>query len=132
MTDAEYEEQKQRIRAIADRWIEPLGLNWWKIELEYSREPLQGAEEDAKQGWCLQATCRAKWQYLDATITFGLPSIAHLSDEALEDVIVHELMHVFVNEMREKGINHEERVVTQLTKAVIGLRAHLRETPDGP
>ena len=36
-------------------------------------------------------------------------------------MVVHELLHVLVNEMREEGIDHEERVVTHLAKAALGI-----------
>ena len=40
-----------------------------------------------------------------------------------------ELCHALVNEMREQGIDHEERVVTMLSKAFMWVRS-LRNAPD--
>lgn len=36
------------------------------------------------------------------------------------------LMHVFLNEMREEGIDHEERVATMLSKAFLWTREAMR------
>lgn len=50
-----------------------------------------------------------------------------MSDEEIEYVVVHELMHVFLNEMREQGQQHEERVATLLAKAFLWVRDQTRE-----
>lgn len=63
------------------------------------------------------ATCTASWEYRQAQITFNMPLLAAKKEEEIEEIIVHEMVHVLVNEMREKGIKHEERVVTELTWA---------------
>ena len=50
-----------------------------------------------------------------------------LSKKEIEKVVVHELMHVFLNETREEGIDHEERVATQLQKAFFWIRNGIME-----
>jgi predicted SprT family Zn-dependent metalloprotease len=42
--------------------------------------------------------------------------------DSIEKIVVHELMHVFLNEMREKGIDHEERVATMLSQAFLWVK----------
>lgn len=61
----------------------------------------------------------AHWPYRKATINFWFNATTDLDDEDLEEVVVHELCHILVNQMREKGIVHEEAVVTALSKAFI-------------
>lgn len=71
--------------------------------------------------------CAAKWQYLTATITVFMPDISDCSDAELEGHLVHELCHCLVNELREARedwLDHEERVVTGITNAILWTRNH--------
>lgn len=131
MTDAEYRTQRKRLKTLQDKWVGTLGLRWWHTTFVYSREPLKS--EAAEGRTCLAQTI-VDWEYLNATITFDMQAIADESDDDLEMAFVHECMHVFVHEMRmwaglevthekqEEAMKHEERVVTQLTNAVIWSR----------
>lgn len=113
------------------KWLLPLGLRWWKVKFSYSREPLKS---DAAEGRTCLAQTMVDWEYLNATITFDMQAIVEQSDGALEDTFVHECLHVFVHEMRmwagpvvtdekqEEAMKHEERVVTQLTNALLWTR----------
>lgn len=144
MKDADFDKQKNRIRKLADEWVTPIGLGWWTIDLAYSEASKPSKKND---GAFCAADCKADWEYRQATITFYMPDIADMSDETLEYCFVHELCHIFVNEMRMWGtetiesekyghcIRHEERVVTDLARGFIYLRDHLtpkREDPADP
>ncbi len=130
MTDSEYAKQKKRLLTLAERWITPLGLKWWKVDLVYARESL----DSSKPGWYCQAKTSVSWEYLDAKITFAMPDIVDVSDEALEKIFVHECCHILVNEMRmwaaeeiskekmDEAMKHEERVVCGLASAFMWTR----------
>ncbi len=120
MNDKEFNALRSRIDKIAKWWIKQSGLGWWKISLVYDRDTTP--QGDGTGDYHLAATCSAKWQYLDATLTFNMQAFTETSSKNLEKTIVHELMHIFVNEMREKGTLHEERVVTSLAKGFIWIR----------
>lgn len=134
MTDKEYTLQKSRIQGLVEKWMAPLGLKWWNINIRYFREPLPISSGDAAAGWQCNAKAEAKWEYLSATVSFNLPAIEGADDEELERIVVHEFCHVLVHEMREwapeevsrdrsdVGIKHEERVVTALTSAFLWVR----------
>lgn len=128
MTDAEFAALKARVRALADKWIGPLGLKWWRVELDFDRAGFERSEEmRAGNQFCLMR-CYVMWQYLTATIEVNAPECAELTDERLEETFVHELAHIFLHEMRAIGerregwLDHEERVATQLGRAFIWLR----------
>lgn len=69
------------------------------------------------------------WKRLDATIRVNAYAVEEMDDATLEECVVHELCHVLVSEMRvpywadapaaimQAQFDHEERVVTMLTKA---------------
>ena len=122
MNDAEFDALRAKIDQLVDWWAGSLGLKWWKITSIFSREPLGHSAEGYKAG----ARCDAQWEYLLADITFAMPDLLGLTDEDLERVVVHELQHIFLNEMRhargEDGSAHEERVATMLTYAFLWLR----------
>jgi len=47
-----------------------------------------------------------------------------LSEDEIEATVVHELMHIFLNEMQSDSVdvNHEERVASTLQKAFMLVR----------
>lgn len=57
------------------------------------------------------------WKYGTADLHINLPAFKGRKQWKIDRIIVHELVHALVNEMRYEGIEHEERVVTSLTKA---------------
>lgn len=144
MTDAEYNAQKKRLKALQEKWVTDLGLRWWHVTFSYSREPLKS---DAAEGRTCLAQTMVDWEYLNATVTFDMQAIVNEADDDLEKTFVHECMHIFVHEMRmwagpevtyekkEEALKHEERVVTQLANAVIwarkaGFDEGKKSTPD--
>jgi predicted metallopeptidase len=58
----------------------------------------------------------ADWRYMVALLSVSFDCIKRMTDEEIDKIIIHELFHCVVNEMREDGIGHEERTVTMLTK----------------
>lgn len=133
MTDAEFEVQKKRIRALANDWLGPLGLLYWRIHIDFNRD----AAMMVNGAWCDETIGKAsvQWEYLTATLSFNLNKIAQKDDDDLEYCFVHECCHVLVHEMREwcqtahldsdrqeAAMNHEERVVTQMAKAYVWVR----------
>lgn len=72
----------------------------------------------------------AQWEYLQAKVAINVPEVARMNDDKLERVLVHELCHILVAEMRgdpDVCSDHEERTVTQLAKAFIWTRDRARE-----
>lgn len=126
MTDAEYAAQKKRIKALESKWDGPLGMRWWEVTDEYCREGLAESDpEKAAQNWKAIARCRIQWPYRKLHVSWDMPMVADLSDDALEEAFVHERVHALVNEMREWSdhpaeiaIDHEERVVCMVTSAL--------------
>jgi hypothetical protein len=130
VTDREYNEQKRRIQALIKKWVRPLGLGWWQIDFTYNRDGLESKRGDRD---CV-GSCDADWEYLRAYVSFNLPKLAEMDNDDAERVFVHELCHIFVNEMRmwgdreiesekhDEAMHHEERVVTQLANAFLWAR----------
>ena len=128
MDDAAFEAEQERIRALMDRWW---GrdfdiLRGWKVKVIYQRH--QGEQRDVSgEPWYCAASCSADWRYLDATITVYCQTTATLDDEELEETFVHECCHVLTNEMREEGVEHEERVCTTVARALLDAREQGRQ-----
>lgn len=116
--DEEYKAQIERVEAIIDRWVEPLGLKWWDITTVYDRS---GGREQS-DGFVTIAQCRARWEYLRAQITVFLGTVKDVDDDDLESHIVHELMHIFLAAWPpdEDGSvdEHEELAATMLARAM--------------
>jgi predicted SprT family Zn-dependent metalloprotease len=120
MTNEEYfrelakgtsEEQLQdKIRALVETWVTRLSLQHWTINLTFD---LQDAG--------VTSDCRPLWQYLSARIRFNLNEVTKNDDPyALEYVVVHELTHILVAELKANpgDGDHEERVVSHIAMAL--------------
>lgn len=130
MTDREYRKQKRRIRRLQKRWHGALGLGWWRIDHVYYRDGLGGADGD---GVATLARVVANWEYRIATVRWSMPDVEKNADDELEEAFLHEMMHVFVSEMREGADHdvqhvHEEAVCTLLARAFVWTRQAF-ETP---
>lgn len=108
---------RRQVRRLVKRWCKPLGLLWWDIHFHYLDERKQ-----YKSGTELAMETFSDWRYLEANVYVYVPTVADLDKTQVEEVFVHEMMHIFVNEMREKGLHHEERVCRTLERAFLRSR----------
>ena len=116
MTDKEFAAEKKRCQGLLSRWSEALGVRArYRMTYDYYTGPIPD-HEDAGM------TCTADWRYLHATIAINTEKTKGLDDEHLSWIVLHEFFHVFLNEMREPGIDHEERVATELANAIVLLQ----------
>lgn len=114
-------------REYFDYWVRVLGLRWWKVNVCYDYCRKQYKNDDGEE---VLARTFVKWKYLTADIYVNVKGVRRLTDEEIEQMVIHECTHVLVNEMREDGIDHEERVCTTLAKAFEWVRDIEREKAD--
>lgn len=94
------------------RWKKKLGLERWKIYVQVYRE---GIENNAGAGFMTAATAESSWRYMEGNIHFSAPAI-HGHTDSIDELVIHELLHMVVDEMAtEELLEHEERVVSHLT-----------------
>ncbi len=134
VNDKEVRITKRRVHKLLDEWAtgaKPriVPLKGWILEITYSL-----AVTNTATGEQAAADCTANWAYKRAEMTFYLPALQEMADLDVELVIVHELCHALVNEMREWGTHfnntdpelparrHEERVVTELALGFLGTK----------
>lgn len=119
---------RKKIKRYLKKWVQPLGLLWWKIDAYYYDDPMEMVRQfTVTDDNITYASVDTDWRYLRATIKFNLPAIAGRTDEEIESTVVHELCHILVCEMRENGVDHEERVVTGLQRAFFWTREAARK-----
>lgn len=114
-----HEEQRARIRSLADKWLKPLGLLWWeRIEFSYFDNRHHFDRDSGNEALFITY---ADWRYLDALVEVNLALAAELGDERLELCFVHEMMHIHLDELQvsEEYHDHEERVATCLARAFL-------------
>jgi hypothetical protein len=112
--------KQKSIKKLINKWVYRLGLRWWTVTINYyddAREIIRIFGNDSER--TVIARTYSDWRYATCVIEINLPELLDMTKEESERVIVHELCHALVNEMREDGIDHEERVVTGLTKAFL-------------
>ncbi len=119
---------RKRFERLWEEVARPMGMAWWEITITFSTDRERFMRPNDNE--CLMI-CNADWRYGMATIDVNVGRADETNDEALEEYCVHEMMHILVNEMRQKEdcLAHEERVVTGLTKAFMWMRDHLKEGP---
>jgi hypothetical protein len=91
VTDREYKSQKQRVEKILERWVEPCGFGWWRIEHTWHR-----SIDDVDENVTRIATTRTLWAYRKAFMHWYLPTIQDMDGDELEHTVVHELCHILV------------------------------------
>lgn len=108
---------KRLIQEYATRWVKILGLVTWDLSFR-----CEDGTIDPSTGETVAGETNVSWKYENAVITFYPDVLKDMTEDEIEKLVVHELMHVFLNEMREDGIDHEERVATMLSKAFLWVK----------
>lgn len=120
MNDAEFNSLKSRIEALVKFWIYVLGLDSWRmVRRDYHRGRADGSRD------CC-ADVDIDWKYRQGVVTFHMYKMwDHVEDDKeIEYVVVHELCHFLVNQMRpadaDKGSTpNEEDVVTAMARGYV-------------
>ena len=102
-----------------EEWCKKIWIGWWIIDVVYysNKEFLKNESYEVSKETV--AICHTSWEYLDASIHVNSTLLKSVAEEDIENIVVHELMHILLNEMREPGIAHEERVATLLARSFI-------------
>ncbi len=117
MNEAKTPKEQLFSDAVA-KWTKKTWAGWWKIDVIFRT----GQEFLKVNDWCTTETvaiCNTNWQYMTATIEVNSDVLNSELEENIEFIAVHELMHIFLNEMRAEGIEHEERVATILARSFL-------------
>lgn len=117
LDDVEFEAFKKRWFRFVEKWKPLLFLNSWEFVWEFDRkgDTIEANDDNATA----LAETNANWKYAHARIDVNVRDTIGRSDFDLEGIIVHELLHCALNEMREAGIEHEERVVSLLQRSLM-------------
>ena len=129
MNDERLRAQQDRVHPLFDSWSERLRLSQWNIHLNWTRTD---GPENYHGGVCLmEVVC--DWRYEDAHITIYAASLENLSDDELEETVIHELTHILVAEMGAENNDHdrEEHVVTRISRAFYW-GSRVEDGSDGP
>lgn len=116
-------EVKELCKKYFPWWIQFLGLSTWDIKVDYYK----GKPKLDETGFRTFATCSADWTHMTALICVYPKTMRALSEWGIEETIVHELIHILVNEMRYEGICHEERTVSHLAKTFMWVRDNSKD-----
>ena len=99
-----------------------MGLGDWTISTEFVEELEGGGDEE----FLSAMRVFVYWEYKNAVIKISHKALKDRTKKEVERLIVHELAHCLVDEIKEGGIKHEERVATNLTNAFIWVRNETR------
>ena len=96
-------------------WEHWLGLEYWTVNAY-----LKPGKPRGRNGEHLFGLCHVSWEYMEAALELFPENMKHLNEDQLERGVLHELVHILINEMRSKKgkrMKHEERVVAGLVTA---------------
>lgn len=119
LSEKEVVRQDKRVRKFANKWISKLQLDIWEVNLvmenDYEENREMGYHPQAVDGvWeSVMSTSADPW-YMSATIYCHLPVIANMTDQRLEESIIHEFMHVYLSPMSSNKYKKEEEMVATL------------------
>lgn len=92
------EAAQKRVEKITHALEKELGLtDWWEIKHHFVEGHDGDTEMEEHSKVSVYTTCAvttAQWQYRRAKVTWYLPAVAGIDDDALEDIAVHEYVHV--------------------------------------
>ena len=113
MTDKLREKTIKRIKKAFEKWYNLLRMDRWKIGISF-----EDYDEEVPE---TAARVESDWRYEKAHITFYVEILSRKSDEEIENDVIHEIMHIAVNETQEwrrheDAWHHEERVATNLAR----------------
>lgn len=87
MTDKEFNLQKKRIKFELQRWWNALGIDRHNIDVVYHRDYADDNNSVVGRTYC-------NWQYMHGTLDFFLPAVANIDENDMENMVVHELVHI--------------------------------------
>lgn len=122
MNDREHARHIKQFDALAEKWKFALFLGNWALITDHFREG--DGKTDAATGKTPAASCSADWRYMHVKLSCNCFEFADMPAHEVERIVIHELLHAVVHEMREWSENddsclpHEERVVSHLTAVI--------------
>ncbi len=113
---------KRELQGYMKKWVPATGLGWWSIEAVWEYDTIGGPESAV-------ASTYMKWEYMEASVVFNLPKMLNLEPKQREEVVVHELCHLFFAEIPNSNADRErwERGVTLLQHAFMWVRKATQE-----
>lgn len=116
---------EKRVLVLVDKWAPLMDLGHFEIANVF-HDDLRGEEADDLESTAAATT--TAWEYRSASITWYLPAVAAMTDEGLEQVVVHELCHVLLAPLKEalkaNTIKVEELATENVARAVLKARSN--------
>jgi hypothetical protein len=133
--ESEFQALKDKVQALVLKWKDKLRLQGWRITCEYYHDHIPNTEDKGPISK-VAGKVYPLWEYKKATIKWCMDALDELDDDELEEIIIHELVHILIAELQEwredppNGIKHEERVVTDLSWIIMELGKPVKEETD--
>ena len=116
MTPEAFQAEHDRIRAYFDKWIPLLYLHRWDLQITFVDDR---CEDDSGTAMLTSAA----WEYVHAGISVFCRTTSEQSDLTIEKIVVHELMHIMLDEIHtsEEDNLHDEHVASELAIAFLNV-----------
>ena len=110
--------KEKLFNSLVKKWVKKTWLGWWTTEVVF-KDAIDYQSNSEFNCENSLAYCDTSWAYMHAKIIVNSTLLEKMDTDTLEFIVVHELMHIILNEMREEGIEHEERVATVLANSFL-------------
>jgi hypothetical protein len=120
-----FERERSRILGLADKWMGPLGLKWWRITFDWyerNKDYCRAYGYDSEDKFTLSVmTCTPDWRYRTANIGVNVVAIKGQEDDDVEKWLLHEFAHILIAEVvaSHGDTDHAERVCQGLADAFL-------------
>lgn len=135
MKQAAIAREQKRIEALARKWewiASHAGYAVWYAYHTDEAGARQQAPVDVEEA---NAWTTSRWKYADGLVNFRLDRTEHLKADELEELVLHELLHIVLAKPvtdSETGsaataTDHEERAVSYLARAFLTVERQARK-----
>lgn len=120
MNDREFERQKRRVIRLMVKWRELMRLDGWRDDLMF-RDRERDDVAAAGGLYTVGMDTTVAWPYRKYLINVYLPCFPHKTDDEVEELVVHELMHVMLGPLEGADVSTAvmESVTTDLEMALL-------------
>lgn len=115
----EAEAHRERVETITRGVQADLDLGWIAIKNNFNEE----VTDDR-----VACTTKTDWEYRQAALQWNLPTVARLTDKDIEDIAVHEFIHVLMAPLDEflPDKPHVSKLGEFVTESIARVITHVR------
>lgn len=124
LTEKQTEKVAKRIKRLVIEWIPIFGLDHWSLDVVLAEKVQDKRAGPTPAGRLAVASAQVDWAYQEALLRFTAAPLHKIDQDELTSIVVHELAHLHLDEMRfatdtPEGVAHEEHTTVNFTGTIL-------------